>query len=75
MQVWLAALIAGVAAGLAAAVKALLGKRQVERAAPAAAETLDSVKQYRALNNVARQITMVPTIPSVQLRRLYVVDG
>lgn len=44
LPVWAAALIVGVAAGLAAGVAALLGKKQVQRAAPAVSETVSSVK-------------------------------
>lgn len=44
MPVWAAALIVGVAAALAAAVAAMLGKKQVERVVPAVEGTVDNVK-------------------------------
>lgn len=44
LPVWAAALIVGGAAGAAAAGMALLGRKQVKRAAPAVEETVDNVK-------------------------------
>lgn len=44
LPVWAAALIVGVAAGLAGGMMALLGKKQVRRAVPAVQETVHSVK-------------------------------